>query len=246
MITIVLPVSRTTFLKPVMESLNNLNVEANLLVYVDGDLNDFERWRNAVTQSKFNQKLCVYRKRGKPDDSNILKRRERIGEIHREMLSMIKESEYIFLTEDDTTFPNNTVNVLMKNLNDLDAGFVSGVQIGRWGFPYIGAWKVDNLENPTFVESVRLGEGILEVDTAGFYACLMRKETYLNGSFEPFEDVLGPDFSFGLSLRQKGLKNYINFDIKCGHLRPDRELTFENTKTSVVRFVKGEQWSIKF
>jgi hypothetical protein len=246
MITIVLPVSRDTFIKPVMDSINNFYGEYNLLVYVDSDLKIFEKWRNAVSQSKARERLCVFRnKKSLPDVSNILKRRKRIGDIHKEMLNLIKDTDYIFLTEDDTTMPPDTLQCLLRDFSD-ETGFVSGVQIGRWGFPYIGAWKVDDVNNPTFVESVPRGEGLQEVDTAGFYACLMKKETYLNGNFEPFEDVLGPDFSFGLSLRQQGLKNYINHDIKCGHLTLKKELTFENTKTSIVKFKKGEKWSILF
>ena len=65
MITIVLPVSRTTFINQVMNSLENLNTEANLLVYVDDDLKAFEKWRNAVTRTQFKEKLCVFRKKGK-------------------------------------------------------------------------------------------------------------------------------------------------------------------------------------
>ena len=246
MITIVLPVSRTTFINQVMNSLESLNTEANLLVYVDDDLKAFEKWRNAVTRTQFKEKLCVFRKRGKTDEANILKRRARIGDIHREILALIKDSEYVFLTEDDTIFPSNTLSVLKQNLNDLNAGFVSGVQIGRWGFPYVGAWKVNDLENPTFVESVKNTEGIVEVDTAGFYACFMRREIYLSGVFDPYEDVLGPDFTFGLNLRRRGLRNYVNFDINCGHLTPNKTITFENTKTSVVKFTKGEKWNIRF
>ena len=65
MITIVLPVSRTTFINQVMHSLESLNMEANLLVYVDDDLKAFEKWRNAVTRTQLKKNYVYFAKEGK-------------------------------------------------------------------------------------------------------------------------------------------------------------------------------------
>ena len=43
-------------------------------------------------------------------------------------------------------------------------------------------------------------------------------------NFEPYEDVLGPDFNYGLSLRQQGYRNYVNFDVQCTHLTQKEDL----------------------
>jgi len=43
-----------------------------------------------------------------------------------------------------------------------------------------------------------------EIDAGGLYACLTRYELYAKHEFEPYEDVLGPDFRYGIWLRRQG------------------------------------------
>ena len=50
------------------------------------------------------------------------------------------------------------------------------------------------------------GKGIVEVDGAGLYCCLTTRENYMKNIFKPYDKILGPDFDFGINLRQRGLK----------------------------------------
>jgi hypothetical protein len=244
MINIVLPVSRIEFLDRVFENLNALECDAsqvNLLSVCDGDQRLFEKIRNLTVASKFNEKLCVFRNKGPANTSSMSRRRQRIADIHNEVKGLIYSCEYIFLIEDDTLLPSNALSTLLENYKEHpEAGFISGVQIGRWGFTLIGGYTVDNYQSPNKVLSIPNGEGLQAVDAAGIYCCLTKKEHYISHIFTPFENVLGPDFDWGIHLRQRGLQNYINHDIKCGHLTKKGEINFENTEVMELMITRDD------
>jgi hypothetical protein len=244
MITIVLPVSRIDFLNQVFESLNALECDAsqvNLLTICDGDQRLFEKIRNLTVASKFNQRLCTFRNKGPANTSSMSRRRQRIADIHNEAKGLIHSCEYIFLIEDDTLLPPNALTILMENYKENpDAGFISGVQIGRWGFTLIGGYTVDNNDIPNEVFSIPKAEGLQPVDAAGIYCCLTKKDNYISHIFSPFENVLGPDFNWGIHLRQRGLQNYVNHDVKCGHLTKKGEINFDNTEVMKLRISRND------
>lgn len=245
-----MPVSRDYYLKRIFTQLEMLDCDretTNLLTYVDGDLELFQKTRNFTVNSKFNDRLCVYRKRGIPNVGSIRRRRQRIADIHNEIKDIIKDCDYIFMIEDDTLFPLNALKKLEEgySLNPY-AGFISGIQIGRWGYDHIGAWQVDDIYNLKKITSIPLGEGIIEVDASGFYCCLVKKQIYMDHNFTPFEDVLGPDVDFGVENRKQGYKNYIDYSIKCKHLTKHGEITFEKIKVIQVEFTKeSNKWTLK-
>lgn len=247
MTTIILPVSRIDYLTRIFAQLELMECDkenTNLFVLSDGDWRLFEKARNLTINSKFKERLCVYRHKGIPSYSSQRRRRKRIADMHNEIKEYINKSDYYFLLEDDTMFPLNTLQILLKMYEDHPhAGFVSGVQIGRHGFDHIGAWRVNDVYGPTAITSVPLGEGVAEVDAAGIYCCLTKN--YMEHTFEPFEDILGPDFSFGLWLRKQGLKNYINYDLKLSHLTKKKEITFQNTDIIQLEFEKTDRWALK-
>ena len=216
--------------------------DTSLLVYVDGDLKLFEKAREYVRMSQFKDKLCVYRKKGLPNISHMASRRKRIGDIHKEIAGYLSESsEFILLVEDDTVIPPHTIDTLMHTmLNRRNVGFVSGVELGRWGFTHIGAWLVDNLEDPQEIVSIANTGGLVKVSAAGFYCCLTRRVNYIRGDFNPFDKILGPDFSYGLNLKREGFSNYVNFDVKCVHKTAKEDIHFENNEIIQVKFDKIE------
>jgi len=231
MVTIILPVSRDYYLKRIFAQLELLECDrsqTNLLVYVDGNLNLFEVARNLTVNSKFNQKLCVYRKKGTPNVGSVRRRRRRIAEIHNEVKVFIQNADYIFLTEDDTLLPTTALKKMMNHyLSQPHMGLVSGVQIGRWGYDHIGAWLFDDVYSPTKAISVPLEKEFLKVDATGLYCCLTQAKLYMQFEFEPFEDALGPDVAFGLWLRQQGYQNFIDYSIKCDHLTKRETIKFD-------------------
>lgn len=242
--TIVIPVSRDRYLKDLFVSLDNLLCDIDttaLFIYVDGDLRLFEKVREFVRQSKFKEKLCVYRKKGLPNISHMPSRRRRIGEIHKEIGTYLSDNEFVFLIEDDTIVPVDALQVLLKDIWSYpNTGFTSGIALGRWGFTHIGAWNVDDIINTQRITSIKDSEieDLQGVDAAGLYCCLTRRINYINGDFKPFEKILGPDFTFGLDLRRKGFMNYVNKYVKCIHKTPKEDIDFTNSEIIQVRFDK--------
>lgn len=241
MISILLPVSRPNFLRQVFTQLELLDLgghEVSLFVYVDGDLQLFEKAQSWLVNSKFSNKRIVYRRKGLPNVSHIRSRRQRIADIHNELKEYLEEqSAYVLSIEDDTLFPaDGLVRLLDGYKEHPSAGFISGVQIGRWGFDHVGAWKMEK----NTITSLPVLEGLQEVTAAGLYFCLVKSEVYKSGVFVPFEDILGPDFTFGLVLTRLGYKNYVDFEVKCTHLTNKESIGFDNREVIQVGFVKEE------
>jgi hypothetical protein len=213
----VVPISRQSFLKRFFDGLNNLIVPdgTKLITYVDGDLRLFEQARNFTHASQFTERLCVYRNKGIPSVSDYRKRRQRISDIHNEIKNSV-QTEYVFLTEDDTLLPPDALQVLSESYKNM--GYISGIQVGRWGWLSLGAWKN--------MESIPLGEGLTPVDAAGMYCLLTKTENYQNHHFKPYKDILGPDVDFGLALAN----NYVHQDVRCGHMTLSHDIWFDNVE----------------
>lgn len=242
MITIIMPVSRKDFLKRVFNQLELMDCDrqnTNLLVYVDGGMDVYLEARKYVTNSKFNERLCIYRNKGIGSVSSVHRRRQRISDIHNEIKTLIKETDYILMTEDDTLMPLNTIPKMLHIARDKKYfGFITGVQLGRWGYTHIGAWKFDDVYEPTKIESVLMEKGLKEIDAAGIYCCFTTKENYIKNNFKPYDEILGPDVQFGIYLRQQGLKNYIDYSITCDHLSLQGNVNVSNSNIVKVSFIK--------
>lgn len=244
--TIVLLVSRDTFLEEVFESLDKLRCDISqtaLLCIVDGEADLFVKARNMVEMSKYGERLCLHEKRTrKIRQFDITGRRKRISYLHNVARTHVN-TEYVFGVEDDTIVPFYALEMLGENLVD-GVGMVEGVEMGRWGVPYIGAWLADDIHEPTEITSLPMSEGLVEIDAGGFYCFLTRSEHYKNHEFKPFDgNGLGPDVDFSLALRRQGLKNYALFDVECIHKQPDRDIKFDVTIPRQIKMVKrGNQW----
>lgn len=220
-ITVILPVSRAKYLNRVLESLNNqTHKPQNLLVVFDGPDNEFVEVRNKILEQNFEQKLCV-KSNNVNQAHNIMDRRRNIAVIHNQFRGLLGETDWVFSIEDDGIIPKNALaNLLKIAKSHKNAGMVSGVELGRWGIPYVGAWRVDNPENPKIVASVqnKTGENLVEeIDACGLYCALIRADYYKQHSFSSYNG-LGPDVNLGIFLRQKGLMNYIDWTVHVTHL----------------------------
>lgn len=248
--TIVLPVSRPDFLKRIFAQLEMMSCDqknTNLLVYVDGDMRLFDITRNFVINSKFNEKLCVYRKKGLPNVNHIRSRRKRIGMIHSEIKDIIVSCDYVWLLEDDTLFPLDALTKLLHHYDYLPhAGLITAVQVGRWGYTVPGIWKVDSPYEVTKIESLlpNTAEPFHEIDASGLYCCLTRFQVYKHGEFTPFDSILGPDVTYGLGLRKLGYKNYVDWSINTSHLTKRGEIKVTGTHLQKIIFTKiaPEKW----
>lgn len=249
--TITIPISRPDFLRRIFAQLDMMpcNTEqTNLLVYVDGDQQLFQTARNFVWHSKFKEKLCVYRRKGLPNVNHIHSRRKRIAEIHNELKAIIGICDYVLLLEDDTLFPLNTIEKLLKAYSDHPyAGLITGVQIGRWGFTVPGVWQVDNPYDVKRINSMlpNAEKPFEEIDAAGLYCCITKAEFYKKATFVPFDSILGPDVSYGIYLRQQGYKNFVDWSLNTSHLTKRGEVKISNVQLQKITFTKieAERWS---
>lgn len=191
---------------------------------------------------------------GDAPGEDINSRRWRISTIHNKAKHYVSDDcEYVFLLEDDTVYPKNTLTKMLgvyKSSELFDnVAFVEAVQLGRHNAPYVGAWVCDDIENPTEITSVLPQEGITEIDAGGLYCCLVEAFEYKQHTFEPFDKVgkngLSCDVNFGISLRQKGYTCYIDWSIQTDHIGERGSVNMGNTTPVQLQFKKGkdDKWT---
>lgn len=255
-VTIIMPVSRPDNLDAIFARLEMLKCKrekTNLLVIVDGPVDLFVKARNFVEMSKFKERLCIqFQSKHKLRQFDIMGRRMRIADIHNELKKHIVDCEFIFGIEDDTIINTNTLDILLKDYGMYPyAGLIQGVQLGRWGIPYVGAWKADDVYEPTEMKSLNpmrmgdvstLGKSLIqEIDAGGFYCFITRKDNYVKHTFKPFDtNGMGPDVDYGITLRQQGLVNYIDWRITTVHKTKKGEISLLNTEPRVTTLRKKD------
>jgi hypothetical protein len=243
--TIILPISREQHLLRVFASLELLECareRTSLLVYVDGEPELYLIARNLVEQSKFSERLCVQGDiPGPRKEFSINTRRRRIAAIHNEIRKLIKPCDYVFLIEDDGVLPPDALSRLVADYQAHPyAGFIEGVELGRWGIPHVGAWQADDVYDMKRLESAMPARSELlndagraigavpdkvveEIDAGGLYACLTRYRQYVDHEFQPYEGcAFGPDIEWSIWLRQQGYLNYLDWSVPIEHLKTEK------------------------
>jgi hypothetical protein len=180
--------------------------------------------------------------------NSINDRRFRISEIHNLAKNLIDDRcDWVFLTEDDTTYPGDTLNKLHDGVEaDPNLAFIQGVEIGRHHTPYIGSWYTDTILNPTTVKSElppKLNH-ITSITAGGFYCALTDAQLYRSHHFEPYDKTgkvgLSCDFNYGLYLKQKGYNCYSDWTIQCDHIGEKGSVNLGNTIPVQVVFTRQE------
>lgn len=249
-ITAILPVSRTKYLDRVLESLRNQTYKPdNLIVIYDGTDETFPYVRNKVVEEKYDYVLCV-RSLNRITAFSIPDRRNHIVNIHNQIRELVGDADYIFSVEDDGILSANALEKLVEDMKTReDAGMITGVELGRWGMPYVGAWNVDDVHDTqllTSAESKVYSDEIDEIDACGLYCALIRADYYKSHQFFTANGI-GPDVNFGLYLRQEGFKNYIDWSIHTTHLTflagEDIEIpATSESKVVSLRLLSGTTW----
>lgn len=260
MITIILAVSRADFLERVITAIELLECnkeETNLLCIVDGDDQLYLRTRNLVNDTKFAQRLTV---KADLDDNrsrlDVPTRRKRIAAIHNQARELINHTQgYVLSVEDDTTFRPDALQRLLKVATSERAfAMAEGVEIGRWGIPYVGAWKADDVYNLTKLTSIENKQDVTEstkhenIDAGGLYFALIKADLYKYHTFT-CENGLGPDVNFGIDNRQLGFENFIVWQVPCVHhnMRIGKYETItpsEKTQTVTLMKEKNNIWKV--
>lgn len=222
-ITTILPVSRVQYLDRVIDSLLAQTYKPNnLLVVFDGPDTQYLEARNKIVGLEFDTVRFVMSENTTPAHS-IPDRRRHIVNIHNQMREIIESTDLIFSIEDDGILPPDALHRLVTaSKSREDFGMITGVELGRWGVPYVGAWTVDNINDVQVVYSVENKSAVTpftvdEIDACGLYCALIRADLYKEHEFYT-RNGLGPDVNLGLDLRRKGFKNYLDWGIQVKHL----------------------------
>lgn len=228
MVTVVLILSRKDELQRILSDVEGFST-TNVLIVVDGSKQLYLNARNSPT--KHNRLVVHYSGKKILTNANI-DRRKRIAKLHsiaQQNLADASISDYVLLIEDDGQYPINTIEHFLDLYKQYpDAGFISGVQVGR-RMKYIGAWKFDNPADPKTLESVYHPTGVHPVHSAGFYCMMLKQGIYVNAKIEPMGYIAGPDIEFGRVLSQTHT-NYVDFDFVIPH-HGSRWFTPDNVKT---------------
>lgn len=265
-VQIFLPVSRSQHVQPLFNSLEALECDpatTSLLVYVDGDKSLYDAVSPLVSGSKFNQPQCIHRPQDpkqKISKNSTDDRRKRIAAIWNEARDLIGPCKYVMGIEDDTIVPSHSLERLLDGYGHHPyAGLIEGAELGRWGITHVGGWRADDVYEPTHIQSAVPFDAVKpglesrdqttteEIDAGGFYCYLTKREHFVGHEYKPYGHILGPDFDYGLSLRQQGYKNYIDWSVRCTHLLDDgRKLTLRNSTIQRFTLTKKEgRWRQK-
>jgi len=166
-----------------------------------------------------------------PNEVRPIERRKRIAVIKNQSKKLISEldSDLVLGLEDDTVFEDLNLKRFINKLKP-DTGIIEGVQCGRWNSKMIGAWKFDDIDDPTEVVTLLPGKGFEEIDAGGFYGYLISRENYLAIPYQYNGEPWGPDVNAGIWLRKQRLTNYIDWETKFGHndhnvlIKPDSDI----------------------
>lgn len=199
----------------------------------------------------------VNTKRKAPHEIRLFYRRDRIVEMLEMMQMQIKQMpeqyEMLFMVEDDTKIDQDTLHKLLKDHKELtdqqvNVGIIEGVQVGRHGIRMIGAWRCDDLENPTKMATIPYNRtGFFEkIDGGGLYCYIVPMKLFLEHTFYWHDECFAPDVTFGIELRKKGYTNIIDWTVVTGHCDQNGGVLYPNESCTVAEYEKQEngEWKL--
>ena len=256
----VLPISRMKYIDRVLQSLENQTLKPKILcVIVDKKLNSAEDERLKELLGGLTMRVVVGESPNKEVGFGIEERRQNISNLHNEFQDLIYKAvgknlnkalsyRWVFSLEDDGILPPHAIERLISVATEKHACLVSGVELGRWGLPYVGAWKADDCKNPQKITSMKRGDSVEEIDASGLYCMLVHLIHYMRHHFH-CDNGLGPDVNFGLDFKSRGGKSYIDWGVKVTHLTSDfdgeKEIPADSESHQVELSKNGSEWSCK-
>lgn len=233
-IAIVIPITRYWALNQLFESLLKIKqpagTELRYVFYVDSPdpriKNGLDYWIERINDNTAASCVWHYSKRPEPTEVRIAARRERVVEVHKDIvkLNLVGDADFVFGVEDDTILPDYALERLYRYITtNENVGLVQGVQCGRWGHKMIGAWRVNDIANPTKVLTMpylavnRTHSFVEKIDGGGFFCYLTPAKLFMEADYRVEATALGVDMLYGIDLKRKGFDNYIDWSVVCGH-----------------------------
>lgn len=249
LITTVVTISRANRISHVVSELSKAireGFEHHLMIIIDNKTISAFELNKRIASSEFAQYITKLKvlNTGKrpPSNLDVPTRRNRIAACHKEARRCISQEGLVFGFEDDTILPEDVISLIYhsylqaESISDRAIGFIEGVQVARWGVPYIGAWKRE--DDHSFVSLLQKSEfEVLEQITGGgLYCFLTPADLYCSASFS-WEEPVGPDVWYGVECISKGYTNYIDWNLPCGHYSNEIEIWPEGKEVSIRTYV---------
>lgn len=192
-----------------------------------------------------------------PHEARLFHRRNRIRDSLTSLQKHIRESgrtyDMLFMVEDDTIFQPDTLQRLLMDYKDLTdqkvkVGFIEAVQVGRHGIRMVGAWRMDDLENPTKMSTIPLNKKSFfeKIDGGGLYCFITPMELFLAHTFYWHDECFSVDVTYGIELRKKGYTNIIDWTLPTGHGDQNGNALYPDSNVTVAAYEKQEngEWKL--
>lgn len=248
-ITIFMPITRAWRVDAIAQMLGKIDTSGfvvDVLICIDSTEITDHYVRNAFEKWELPHQYRIIHT-GKPpaNEVRMSARRDHICEMLEFATKEIGDSDYTYMIEDDTEVSASSLQSLMQNMNNLQqagvkVGFVEGAQVGRHGYRMIGAWRWNDLENPTVIETIPYNttEILEKIDGGGLYCFITPTHLFKAHKWYHTAECIGLDVTYGIELRKKGYINLIDWTIPAGHVQRDKSMLMPNEKCVVVRYEK--------
>lgn len=233
-ITVICAITRYSMVDRWLEDLASTDLDpskTNLIFLIDTDIDGpliYGRIMYEMNHTAF-RKFFIHRNyEHRVNEVNLPIRRQRIAEVMNLLKDYIvnTDCDYVLCIEDDTIFTNLSVQRLYEKAKLPEVGLVTTYEAGRWHNKIIGIWEFNNITEPTECWTVLPDQGFQAIDASGLYCLLIKRElieghTFNTELWQPW----GCDVNFGLSLRQLGYTNIVDWSQPTGHNTEDGIIT---------------------
>lgn len=251
-VLIVLPLTRRWAIEmqaKQLAALNHESLNASLLVNIDTD--DFNAAKVVEAFEKYEVTIPYHihqTKKFAPQEVRVFARRDRIRDMLNDLKDTIRKKqmdkhEFVFIVEDDTMIEAGALQRLVADYRELTAagvpiGLVQGAQVGRHGIRMIGAWRMNDLENPTTMSTIPYNRNALfeKIDGGGLYCLLTPMKLFLEHTFYWTAECFSVDVTYGIELRKKGYTNIIDWSVVAGHADQHGKVLVPNENCTVAEY----------
>lgn len=226
-------------------ALDTTGYEVTLLVCIDTTEITEHYVRNAFEKWEVPMKYRIIHTGAQPaGEIRMATRRDHIRDMLQMATKQIRDdSDMVFMVEDDTQIEPSALRDLMSNFAHLETagikvGFVEGAQVGRHGYRMIGAWRCDDLEKPTVMETIPFTKSYLleKIDGGGLYCFVTPTHLFKAHQWYWHDECFSVDVTYGIELRKKGYQNFIDWTVTAGHVQRDHSMLVPNEDCVVVRY----------
>jgi len=256
-ISLFVTLSRPEYIQLVFDNINKITLNQDhlyeLVIGIDNIKIKDTHLVKYINEYPF-QNITIFETGNKPPrKTDMVARRTRIAKLHELAKDHIGGSDFVFGFEDDSVLPLMALGYLHDDYRELDnVGVVQGIQVGRWGNPYLGAWLVDDVFNPTEYRTTTFDfsygadekQTVYPIDAGGFYCYLTPTKLFKN-VINDWREPCGPDVNYGLRLRQLGYQNYVDYFVEVGHRTEREELWPDNNLAQITFKLENGRWRSK-